>query len=48
MGNEGGTSRDWKACRKALYLHLIAGLAVRDKNVGQRILGGNEFIEWIR
>jgi hypothetical protein len=41
-------SRAWKAYRKALYLHRIAGLAVRDKIVVQRILGGDEFIEWIR
>ena len=44
----GDTSRARKAYRKALYGDLTAGLAVKDKIVGQSILGGNEFIESIR
>ena len=44
----GDTSRARKAYRKALYGDLTAGLAIKDKIVGQSILGGNEFIESIR
>lgn len=44
----GNTSRARKAYRKALYVDLAAGLAIKDKIVGQSILGGDEFIEWIR
>ena len=36
-----------KAYCKALYEDLVAGMKIHDKILGQSILGGDEFVEWV-
>lgn len=44
-GGDNNSSR--KAYLKALYEDLSAGMEIHDKILGQSILGGDEFIEWV-
>jgi putative transposase len=44
----GDTDGARKAYRQALYQDLVAGIQIKDKVLGQSLLGGEEFIEWVR
>jgi hypothetical protein len=43
----GDNNRARKAYFKALYEDLAVGMKIHDKILGQSILGGDEFIEWV-
>jgi putative transposase len=43
----GETDRGRQAYRKALYADLVAGVEIKDKILGQSILGSEGFIEWV-
>jgi len=44
----GDTDPARRAYRQALYEDLAAGMQIQDKVLGQSLLGGEEFIEWVR
>lgn len=49
MGEYGGdTDQGREGYRKRIEGDIAGGLEIRDKVVGQSILGGDRFIEWIR
>lgn len=44
----GDTDRGRRTYQKALYEDIVGGLEIKEKILGQSLLGGDEFISWVR
>jgi len=49
LGEYGGdTDRGRRGYQRALYTDIAEGLEIKGKTIGQSLLGGEEFITWVR